>query len=94
MLNEKIPQTFEFRLRRPWSNDESGEEGETWLQALAYPELEKDGTIKSIMGCMIDISKFKWANSVQRLRTEEALESKRQQEKYVDLCCCIQVDWP
>lgn len=29
-------------------------------------------------------SQFKWAENVQRLRTEEALESKRQQEKYID----------
>jgi hypothetical protein len=34
-----------------------------------------------IMGTLFDISHFKWAESVQRRRVEEALEAKRQQEK-------------
>jgi hypothetical protein len=35
-----------------------------------------------IMGTLFDISQFKWAEGVQRRRIEEALEAKRQQEKY------------
>jgi hypothetical protein len=35
------------------------------------------------MGILFDISQFKWAESVQRRRIEEALEAKRQQEKYL-----------
>jgi hypothetical protein len=34
------------------------------------------------MGTLFDISQFKWAESVQKRRIEEALEAKRQQEKY------------
>jgi hypothetical protein len=34
------------------------------------------------MGTLFDISQFKWAEGVQRRRIEEALEAKRQQEKY------------
>jgi hypothetical protein len=34
-----------------------------------------------IMGILFDVSQFKWAESVQRRRIEEALEAKRQQEK-------------
>jgi len=34
------------------------------------------------MGTLFDISQFKWAESVQRRRIDEALEAKRQQEKY------------
>ena len=39
-------------------------------------------TVLGIMGTLFDISQFKWAESVQRRRIEEALEAKRQQEKY------------
>jgi hypothetical protein len=35
------------------------------------------------MGTLFDISQFKWAESVQRRRIDEALEAKRQQEKQV-----------
>jgi hypothetical protein len=46
-----------------------------------------------IMGTLFDISHFKWAESVQRRRVEEALEAKRQQEKSfalssLRLCVC------
>jgi signal transduction histidine kinase len=34
------------------------------------------------MGTLFDISQFKWAESVQARRVSEALEAKRQQEKY------------
>lgn len=34
------------------------------------------------MGTLFDISHFKWAESMQRRGTEEALEAKRQAEKY------------
>ena len=39
------------------------------------------------MGTLFDISQFKWAESVQRRRIDEALEAKRQQEKYAALLC-------
>jgi hypothetical protein len=35
------------------------------------------------MGTLFDISHFKWADNVQCQRVEEALEAKRQQEKYL-----------
>jgi hypothetical protein len=35
-----------------------------------------------IMGTLFDISQFKWAEQVSTRRVEEALEAKRQQEKY------------
>lgn len=37
------------------------------------------------MGTLFDISQFKWAESVQHRRVKEALEAKRQQEKYESL---------
>jgi hypothetical protein len=40
-------------------------------------------TYVGIMGTLFNISQFKWAESVQRRRIEEAWEAKRQQEKYV-----------
>jgi hypothetical protein len=34
---------------------------------------------------MVDISGFKFAESVQQMRIDEAVEAKRQQEKWVEL---------
>lgn len=70
----------QFRLKdRKWENSNA------WIQGMSYPELEEDGSIKSIMGTLVDISQFKWAENVQKLRTEEALEAKRQQENFIDM---------
>lgn len=47
------------------------------------PEFAEDGTtIRTLTTCGNNISHLKWAEIVQRSRVEEALEAKRQQEKY------------
>ncbi|CAN9475438.1 unnamed protein product [Alternaria alternata] len=48
-------------------------------------ELDENGKVISIMGTLFDISHFKWAESVQRRRIDEALEAKRQQENFIDM---------
>lgn len=99
--NEKIPQTFEFRLNKPWVGGD-GVIGETWMTASGYPDFDQDGNIKEIMGTMSDVSRYKWAESVQKQRVDEVLELKRQQEKYessppnvgnfVDIIFCSFID--
>jgi len=80
MFDEKTHVNFQFRLKRTWSSAD-GVESPAWIMAWAFPELHEDGSVKSVMGTMIEISQLKWAESMQKLRVEEALESKRQQEK-------------
>lgn len=77
--------SFEIRLRKPFKATEvvGGEkvEGDTWILASAYSQRREDGTISSILGCLTDISRQKWAEDFQTRRKKEALELKRQQEK-------------
>lgn len=77
--------SFEMRLRKPFKATEivGGErvEGDTWILASAYSQKREDGTISSILGCLTDISRQKWAEDFQTRRKKEALELKRQQEK-------------
>jgi hypothetical protein len=79
IVEAKAPRNFEFRLNRP---SIGGDDivGETWVTASGYPDLNGDGSIKEI-GTMCDISRYKWAENAQKRRAQEALESKRQQEK-------------
>lgn len=37
----------------------------------------------AVLILVLDISQFKWAENVQQRRIKEAVEAKRQQEKYV-----------
>lgn len=83
------PVHFELRLKRPFETEESlnGESirGETWILASAYADKNDDGTVKGILGALSDISRLKWAEGFQARRTEEAIELKRQQERFMDV---------
>ncbi|KAJ4390769.1 hypothetical protein N0V93_004367 [Gnomoniopsis smithogilvyi] len=81
--------SFEIRLKKPFQAAEvvGGErvKGDTWILASAYSQRREDGTISSILGCLTDISRQKWAEDFQTRRKKEALELKRQQENFIDM---------
>ena len=80
----KEPVNFPLQLRRAWSNGAGGQ-GQAWVMANAYPELNEDGDVVAVAGTLSDISHLKWAESVQKRRTDEAIEAKRQQENFIDI---------
>jgi PAS domain-containing protein len=91
LLVEKIPIEFELRTSMPWTppedsigpNDESRTHYK-WIFCSAYPELNADDEIAEIVGNVSDISKQKWAENLQKMRTNSALESKRHLEHFID----------
>lgn len=78
---------FEVRVRRAWINNTGGKPTKepAWLLAMAFPERDADGSVRSIMGCTADISQLKWAESVQTRSRIDAEEAKRQQEQFMDI---------
>jgi len=50
-----------------------------------YPEKDEAGNLKSIFGCITDISVQKRAEDFEKRRREEAVEMKRQQENFIDI---------
>ncbi|KAF2658347.1 hypothetical protein K491DRAFT_713734 [Lophiostoma macrostomum CBS 122681] len=46
---------------------------------------ERTLSVKSVIGTMMDVSQLKWAEDLQKIRVQEALESKRQQENFIDM---------
>ena len=89
VVEEKRPALFEYRLKRPWKSfDKANDqyiEGEAWLSTSIVPELNEDGTVRAIMGWLTDISHQKWSEKLQAQRLEDALETKRQSEKFIDM---------
>ncbi|SMQ51115.1 unnamed protein product [Zymoseptoria tritici ST99CH_3D7] len=79
---------FETRLAKPFISDEyiGGErlQGEAWASSYAYAEKNADGSVRNILGCVVDISQYKFMQGFQERRTAEALELKRQQEAFMD----------
>ncbi|KAH7062972.1 hypothetical protein BKA63DRAFT_189888 [Paraphoma chrysanthemicola] len=84
LLKGKKSDGVQFRLKKTWINQD-GHRSNIWVQSTSLPQLDEDGQVMSIMGTLFDISQFKWAESVQRRRVEEALEAKRQQENFIDM---------
>lgn len=83
LLHERVTISVEFRFK---CNQQNGDNTiDTWVLMSAYPEKNPDGSLKSIFGCITDISSQKWAEKVQDQRREEAVELKRQQENFIDI---------
>lgn len=85
----RIPDVCEYRILKEWRSIDkaTGEElsGDTWLLATSFPEVEPDGRVSVIMGWITDISKQKAAESLLSQRLEDALETKRQSENFIDM---------
>lgn len=83
MLAQRSPMSMEFRWNTSWK-DKVGNTSHTWVLTSASPEKDEDGKLKRVFGSMTDISAQKFAENLQTKRMEDALEMKRQQEKYID----------
>ncbi|KAF3765023.1 hypothetical protein M406DRAFT_292291 [Cryphonectria parasitica EP155] len=88
VVREGVPQTCEVRLRLPWKVVDSHDTeiiAPRWVHSTFMPVKSSDGMTQSVCGCVSDVSLQKWQLERERLRKEEALESKRQQENFIDM---------
>lgn len=91
LVMEKIPVIFELKTRMLWSPPPELEQPECggsqhhkWILCSAYPELGPNDELLEIVGSVTDISKQKWAEGIQKIRTDSALESKQHLEHFID----------
>jgi PAS domain S-box-containing protein len=80
--------SFEIRLKKEWQavNPFSGETLElevTWVLAMASQHATTTGP--TIMGCLVDINRQKWAEDFHKRKTEEAIQMKVKQERFIDM---------
>lgn len=87
---EKASICFELKTNMRWTPpaiSEPGSESQEyykWILCSAYPELDANGEVTEVVGNVTDISKQKWAEDVQKRRTDSALESKKHLEHFID----------
>ncbi|KAK8020085.1 hypothetical protein PG990_005223 [Apiospora arundinis] len=81
--DQELKQTV-FRLQRTWADGE-GVSRQVWVESSIIPEFKEDGTVASFLCVLTDISRFKWAEEVQKTRVEEALAAKRKHENFIDM---------
>lgn len=91
LVIDKSPIIFELRTRTRWSPPaemcEPGldsHEHYQWILCSAYPELDANNELVEIVGNVTDISKQKWAEGMQKMRTENAVQSKNHLEHFID----------
>ncbi|KAH8682652.1 aerobic respiration control sensor protein arcB [Xylariales sp. PMI_506] len=87
ILVDHISWTSELQLKRLGAKpvDLDGEDIEYWVLVNAQPEFAPDGSIRSILGSLTDISHLKWAQGLQNRRLREAEETRRQQNEFIDI---------
>jgi PAS domain-containing protein len=86
MLETKQPTKFQFDLNRTWK-DGHGHEMRASVLSCSYPEVGDDGEVVAVAGTLIDITHLRWAERLQKQRTDEAVEAKRQHEAFIDMTC-------
>ncbi|KAJ4298680.1 hypothetical protein N0V88_003711 [Collariella sp. IMI 366227] len=88
MVVEDKVQNVEVRLNTTWTADDGAGHKVVvprWVQATLMPVRTAEGAIQSFTGCLSDVSLQKWQLDWEKERKEEALESKRQQENFIDM---------
>jgi PAS domain-containing protein len=94
IFTEKQSVTFELRLQITWNPNDENDRGmatsedevanRVWVIASAFPELDPEGEITQVLGCVTDISALKYSNFIQERRTTDAIESKQRLENFID----------
>lgn len=87
LVNEHLAWSGEIQLRGCLANPVNidGEPIEHWVMFSALPEFSVDGSLRSIMGSITDISHLKWAQGLQNRRLQEAEETRRRQNEFIDI---------
>ncbi|GKU21771.1 unnamed protein product [Fusarium langsethiae] len=87
LTQEMVPWSGEVKLRKGVQDPVSihGELIDCWVLVTAHPEISAGGTLRSIMGSITDISHLKWAQGLQNRRLQEAEETRRQQNEFIDI---------
>jgi PAS domain S-box-containing protein len=86
ILRTKQPAQYQLELMRPWENDE-GAKLPIQVLVAAFPEIDETGSVIGYAGTLTDITHLRWAEQLQKQRTDEAIEAKRQQEAFIDMTC-------
>ncbi|KAK2674941.1 hypothetical protein RAB80_009925 [Fusarium oxysporum f. sp. vasinfectum] len=87
LTQDMLPWSGEVKLRESFENSVNihGESIDFWVLVTAHPEITAGGTLRSIMGSITDISHLKWAQGLQNRRLQEAEETRRQQNEFIDI---------
>jgi PAS domain-containing protein len=82
LVEGKVQTSFEWRVLHK-SQTNPNDEKVTYLRSSAFPELNSDGSMKTVTGVLLDISVHKAHERAVADRLNAALEAKRAQENFM-----------
>ncbi|KAG9244726.1 hypothetical protein BJ878DRAFT_459757 [Calycina marina] len=90
VLTEKEHVAIDITMSRKWTAPDLDEAGNpqmtsTFLMLTLYPDFDETGDLATIMSCVSDVSQTKWSEVKLRQKMEQAIEMKKQQEKFIDM---------
>ncbi|KAK7424531.1 hypothetical protein QQX98_000496 [Neonectria punicea] len=87
LTTEHLPWSGEMRLKTGARSpvEPRDESIDHWVLFTAHLELSSTGSLRSIMGSITDISHLKWAQGLQNRQLQEAEETRRQQNEFIDI---------
>jgi PAS domain-containing protein len=90
MISRKKSVTMQTRLKRRWQApdpDINGEPqySETHILLAMHPDLDEFGEVTTVMSCITDVSGLKWSELQLRKKMDQAIEMRRQQERFIDM---------
>jgi PAS domain S-box-containing protein len=84
MRDSRTPQTFEYRVKvLPKQPGETP--GIRTLETISFPEIDENGHIVTVQGWLVDISPRKRLETLMAQRLEDALETRRASENFIDM---------
>lgn len=89
-LNDKTDILIHVRLTRHWRPPSSPyspqlEDEPYWILSAASPDLDENGSVRCLTGCITNVSELKWAEQLQLRTAEAAVRDKKQQEEFIDI---------
>ncbi|KAK0387807.1 hypothetical protein NLU13_4052 [Sarocladium strictum] len=88
LRKEGRPETCEIRFKTTWTAEDSNGgliTAPRSVLATFMPVKSSEGVIQSFTGCLSDVSLQRWQLEQERLRKDEAIKSRRQQENFIDM---------
>lgn len=94
MSELRLKRTFEVRLVHKWHHQESGTWKHKWIIASCGQDDNEDGSLKSIMGTITDISLLKQAqeDALERATLSEKLAQSRQEANEIQVHSRIEAE--
>ncbi|CAM1512004.1 Fc.00g095170.m01.CDS01 [Cosmosporella sp. VM-42] len=87
LVDEHLPWSGELQLKQRYASPVNAHDEtiDYWVMFSAHSEFGSRGILRSIMGSITDISHLKWAQGLQDRQLQEAEETRRQQNEFIDI---------